>query len=277
MKWPRVVLSSLISALATSEHCELIARRFAIIAGLTVLLFLVACRQDMQDQPKLIPQRGSALFTNHSGARQQVANTVARGQLRQDSYFYTGLVQNANGSLEERDLMPFPATMEVLRRGQERFNIYCSPCHSRVGNGLGAIVERGYKQAANYHDKARLAQPVSHYFYIMTHGFGAMPDYSSQLAPEDRWAIAAYIRVLQRSQAATTRDVPAGVTIRNLKDLAQEKQLPAGYAEPWALPTTTIQAAPNDASQGYPALAPASQASPSIKIPASKPASAATK
>jgi len=251
MKWPRVVLSSLISALATSEHCELIARRFAIIAGLTVLLFLVACRQDMQDQPKLIPQRGSALFTNHSGARQQVANTVARGQLRQDSYFYTGLVQNANGSLEERDLMPFPATMEVLRRGQERFNIYCSPCHSRVGNGLGAIVERGYKQAANYHDKARLAQPVSHYFYV--------------------------IRVLQRSQAATTRDVPAGVTIRNLKDLAQEKQLPAGYAEPWALPTTTIQAAPNDASQGYPALAPASQASPSIKIPASKPASAATK
>jgi len=129
-------------------------------------------------------------------------NTVARGQLREDSYFYTGVVQAADGYREEKNLMPFPVTEEVLKRGQERFNIYCTPCHSRVGNGLGEIVERGYKPAANLHDQVRLSQPISHYFYVMTHGYGAMPDYSSQLTPVDRWAVAAYIRALQLSQAA---------------------------------------------------------------------------
>ncbi len=110
--------------------------------------------------------------------------------------------------------MPFPVTMEVLKRGQERFNIYCTPCHSRVGNGLGEIVQRGYKPAANLHDQVRLSQPISHYFYVMTHGYGAMPDYSAQLPPADRWAVAAYIRALQLSQAATAQDVPAGVQIK---------------------------------------------------------------
>jgi hypothetical protein len=244
---------------------------------MAALTLAAGCRQDMQLQPKLIPQRGSEFFANHSGARQQVANTVARGQLHEDSYFYTGVVQGANGSLEERDLMPFPVTMNVLKRGQERFNIYCSTCHSRVGNGLGEIVQRGYKPAANFHDQARRAQPISHYFYVMTHGYGAMPDYSAQLAPVDRWAVAAYIRALQRSQAATVRDVPAGIAIKNLKDLAQEEHLPAGFAEPWTLPSTAVQAYPRDASQGYPALAPANPAEPAIKMPASKPAPAAAK
>ncbi len=123
--------------------------------------------------------------------------------------------------------MPFPVTMEVLKRGQERFNIYCTPCHSRVGNGLGEIVQRGYKPAANLHDQVRMSQPISHYFYVMTHGYGAMPDYSSQLPPADRWAVAAYIRALQLSQAATAKDVPAGVTVRSLKELAAE----AGHPE----------------------------------------------
>ena len=154
------------------------------ITCMTAMIFLAGCRQDMQDQPKLIPQRGSEFFTDHFGARQQVANTVSREQLREDSYFYTGVIQDANGMLHEQDLMPFPVTMNVLKRGQERFNIYCSPCHSRVGNGLGEIVQRGYKPAANFHDQARLAQPISHYFYVMTHGTGAMPDYSAQLP---RW------------------------------------------------------------------------------------------
>ena len=94
----------------------------------------------MQNQPKMIPQRGSEIFADHRGARPQVLNTVARGQLHEDSYFYTGVVQGANGYREEQNLMPFPVTMEVLKRGQERFNIYCTPCHSRVGNGLGEIV-----------------------------------------------------------------------------------------------------------------------------------------
>jgi hypothetical protein len=236
------------------------------------LLLVAGCRQDMQDQPKLIPQRGSEMFADHRGARPQVLNTVARGQLHEDSYFYTGVVQGANGYREERDLMPFPVTMEVLKRGQERFNIYCTPCHSRVGNGLGMIVDRGYKPAANLHDQVRTAQPVSHYFYVMTHGYGAMPDYSAQLTPVDRWAVAAYIRALQYSQTASAKDVPAGVQVQNLKDVAVAEHLPEGFAEPWALPSTAVQAYPPNAKEGTPAMAPAYPADPLIKIPASKPA-----
>jgi hypothetical protein len=246
------------------------------IAGLAALLAIGGCRQDMQNQPKLVPQRGSVMFADHRGARPQVLNTVARGQLREDSYFYTGVIQGANGYREEQDLMPFPVTMDVLKRGQERFNIYCTPCHSRVGNGLGAIVERGYKPAANLHDTVRLAQPVSHYFYVMTHGYGAMPDYSAQLTPVDRWAVAAYVRALQLSQAAEEKDVPAGVHVEDLKTIAERSGHPE-YANPWALPTTAVQAYPHDASQGTPAMAPANPADPAIKIPASKPAAAATK
>ena len=125
--------------------------------------------------------------------------------------------------------------MEVLERGQERFNVYCTPCHSRVGNGLGEIVQRGYKPAANLNDQVRRSQPISHYFYVMTHGYGAMPDYSEQLTPEDRWAVAAYIRALQLSQAATSADVPSGAQVRDLKDLAAEAGHP-DYAQPWSLP-----------------------------------------
>jgi len=253
------------------------AKRVVAAAGFAALLLLAGCRQDMQNQPKLIPQRGSAMFADHRGARPQVVNTVARGQLREDSYFYTGVVQGANGYREEQNLMPFPVTIEVLKRGQERFNVYCSPCHSRVGNGLGAIVDRGYKPAANFHDQVRLTQPVSHYFYVMTHGYGAMPDYSAQLVPEDRWAVAAYIRALQLSQAATAKDVPAGVRVKDLKDIAKDRRLPEGFAEPWALPATAIQAYPHDASQGTPGMAPANPADPAITIPASKPAPAAAK
>ncbi len=246
-------------------------------AFMSTLLLLVGCRQDMQDQPKIIPQRGSEFFADHRGARAQVVNTVARGQLHEDSYFYTGVVQGADGYREEKNEMPFPVTREVLRRGQERFNIYCTPCHSRVGNGLGEIVERGYKPAANLHDQVRLSQPISHYFYVMTHGYGAMPDYSAQLTPEDRWSVAAYIRALQLSQAAKAEDVPLGVQVRSLKEIAQDKHLPEGFAEPWALPSTAIQAYPHDVKQGYPAMAPANPADPTIKIPLSKPAKEAAK
>lgn len=252
--------------------------RAAAAAGMAALMLVAGCRQDMQDQPKLIPQRGSEMFADHRGARPQVLNTVARGQLREDSYFYTGVIQGANGYREEQNLMPFPVTMEVLKRGQERFNIYCTPCHSRVGNGLGEIVERGYKPAANLHDEVRRAQPISHYFYVMTHGYGAMPDYSAQLTPVDRWAVAAYIRALQLSQAATQQDVPPGVQVKSLSEVAAEQNLPPGYAQPWALPSATAaQAYPNDTKQGTPAMAPARPADPKISIPASKPAPVAAK
>ena len=254
----------------------LIGKRIAAGAGMSALLLIAGCRQDMQDQPKIIPQRGSEVFADHRGARPQVVNTVARGQLHDDSYFYTGVIQGANGYREEQNLMPFPVTMEVLRRGQERFNIYCTPCHSRVGNGLGEIVQRGYKPAGNLHDQVRLAQPISHYFYVMTHGYGAMPDYSAQLAPEDRWAVAAYIRALQLSQAATTADVPSGQPVQSLKDLAASEGHPE-YAQPWSLPATAVQAYHPITSEGNPAMAPANPPDPKIVIPPSKPAPAAAK
>ena len=212
----------------------------------------------MQNQPKIIPQRGSDMFADHRGARPQVENTVARGQLREDSYFYTGVTQGANGYREEHNELPFPVTMDVLKRGQERFNIYCTPCHSRVGNGLGEIVARGYKPAGNLHDQVRLAQPVSHYFYVMTHGYGAMPDYSAQLTPADRWAVAAYIRALQLSQNAAASDVPAGAQVENLSDITERLGEPASYAGPWPLPSTAVYGAP---TAGIVAGAPAENAS----------------
>jgi mono/diheme cytochrome c family protein len=246
------------------------------LAGLAALMAVAGCRQDMQNQPKLIPQRGSQMFADHRGARPQVLGTVARGQLQEDSYFYTGVVQGANGYREEQNLMPFPVTMEVLKRGQERFNIYCTPCHSRVGNGLGEIVQRGYKPAANLHDQVRTAQPLSHYFYVMTHGYGAMPDYTAQLTPVDRWAVAAYIRALQLSQTATSADVPTGIQVKSLQDIAAEHGLPAGYAQPWSLPSTAVQPyAPT--KEGTPAMAPGNPIDPKIFIPESKPAAAAAK
>jgi mono/diheme cytochrome c family protein len=232
----------------------------------------------MQNQPKMQPQRGTEFFADHRGARPQVLDTVARGQLHEDGYFYTGVVQGPSGYKQELDQMPaeIPVTMEVLERGQERFNIYCTPCHSRVGNGLGEIVQRGFKPAGNLHDQVRMSQPLSHYFYVMTHGYGAMPDYSAQLPPADRWAVAAYIRALQLSQAATAKDVPSGAQIRNLKDIASSEGHPE-YAGPWPMPATAVQAYPPIASQGTPGMAPAYPADPKISIPETKPAPEAKK
>jgi len=257
-----------------SSHAR--PRKLAALFGLSVLFLLAGCRQDMQNQPKMIPQRGSEFFADGRGARPQVVNTVARGQLNEDSYYYTGVVQGANGYREEKNEMPFPVTVEVLKRGQERFNIYCTPCHSRVGNGLGEIVQRGYKPAANLHDQVRRAQPLSHYFYVMTHGYGAMPDYSAQLPPEDRWAVAAYIRALQLSQAASMSDVPAGVQVQSLKDVADAEILPQSFATPWTLPQTALQAYPHVEKEGTPGMAPANPADP-VQINRSKTAAGATK
>ena len=208
-------------------------------ALLASLGFAAGCRQDMQDQPRMFPQRGSTVFADGRSVRPQVLHTVARGQLYENDYFHTGLM---NG--KEADMMPFPVTMQVLARGQERFNVYCTPCHSRVGNGAGMIVERGFKPAGNFHDAKRLAEPLSHYFYVMTNGYGAMPDYKAQVTPEDRWAIAAYIRALQLSQNAKVSDVPAGAQVENLSDVATRLGEPASYAGPWPMPSTAVYGAP---------------------------------
>jgi mono/diheme cytochrome c family protein len=246
-------------------------RSVLLTAGMAAVLTLLGgCRQDMQDQPKMISQRGTAFtgFPDGRSARPQVANTVARGQLRENAYFYTGVVPGANGYREELDEMPFPVTMQVLERGQERYNIYCTPCHSRVGNGAGMIVQRGYKSAGNFHDSVRRSQKLGHYFYVMTNGYGAMPDYSAQLTPEDRWAVAAYIRALQLSQDATEKDVPAGVQIENLTDIAEQLGYPASFAGPWELPPTAVHALAPDKAQGMPAMAPASPTPPPLVVQA---------
>jgi mono/diheme cytochrome c family protein len=219
-------------------------KRLQLLSAAALLALLGGCRSDMQNQPKFVPQRGTTFFADGRSVRPQVENTVARGQLHADSYYYTGLVAGATGSDGERDQLPFAATMQVLARGQERFNVYCTPCHSRVGNGNGMIVQRGYKPAGNFHDATRLKQPLSHYFYVMTNGYGAMPDYSAQLTPADRWAVAAYIRALQLSQNATEADVAPGGKVQDLHDVAEQGGYPRNFADEWELPGTAINDVP---------------------------------
>lgn len=204
-----------------------------------ILACAVGCRQDMHDQPKMIPQRGTSFFSDRRSARQQVQGTVGRSQQVEASYLTTGLIAGAEGNA-----MPFPVTPAVMARGQERFNIYCSPCHSRVGNGKGAIVQRGYYQAGNLQSTRLQEAPLGHFFWVITHGYGAMPNYSVEIRPEDRWAIAAYIRALQLSQNAQDTDVPAGQPIHEMRDLLVRASLPANFLEDWNTSTdATVPAA----------------------------------
>ena len=173
--------------------------------GLLAILVLAGCRQDMHDQPRFKPLAMSDFYTDLRSARPPVEGTVARGQLHEDSYFYTGKIGGNPG-----DYLPFPATREVLERGQQRFNIYCAPCHSRMGDGNGMIVQRGFKQPPSYHIERLEKAPLGYFFDVMTNGFGAMPSYAGQIPERDRWCIVAYIRALQLSQHASTADVPAG-------------------------------------------------------------------
>jgi mono/diheme cytochrome c family protein len=185
--------------------------------GLVALVFSTGCRQDMHDQPRFKPLAKSDFYSDLRSARPPVEGTVARGQLHEDTYFYTGKIGNDPG-----DYLPFPATAEVLDRGRQRFDIYCAPCHSRVGDGNGMIVQRGYRHPPSYHiDRLRQA-PLGHFFDVMTNGFGAMPDYAAQVPPRDRWSIAAYIRALQLSQNASAADVPPGQKIPSEPPLFEE-------------------------------------------------------
>jgi mono/diheme cytochrome c family protein len=217
------------------------------VAALSSVCFLAGCRQDMQNQPRMYPQRGSEVFTDGRSARAQVENTVGRNQLHEDSYFYTGLQGGKEG-----DGLPIALTPAVMQRGQERYNIYCTPCHSRVGNGDGMIVQRGYRPAGNFHTDRLRNAPLGHFFAVITNGYGAMPDYASQVTPEDRWAIAAYIRALQLSQNAKTSDVAAGQHAQDLHEIAQQQGMQPGLADPWGLPSTAIYGTPNNEDNGIP-------------------------
>jgi mono/diheme cytochrome c family protein len=174
------------------------------VSFVVLAVVVSACRQDMHDQPKYNALQESAFFADAQSARPLVAGTVARGQLNDDPLLYTGKQGNADATV-----FPFPITEPVMARGQERFNIYCSPCHGRTGLGDGMVVRRGYRRPPSFADDRLRQAPVGHFFDVMTNGFGAMPDYAAQVKPSDRWAIAAYIRALQLSAHATLADIPA--------------------------------------------------------------------
>lgn len=194
----------------------------------------------MHDQPKMFPLRSTSLFSDGRSVRPQVVGTVSRSQLHATDYFTTGMINGA-----EADGLPFQATEVVLRRGQERYNIYCTPCHSRVGNGKGMIVQRGYYQATNFHSDRLRRAPLGHFFSVITNGYGAMPDYAAQLSPQDRWAVVAYIRALQLSQNATEDDVPHGETVSRMNVLAEQSGLSKNFLDSWL-----------GSSQALPAIAP---------------------
>jgi mono/diheme cytochrome c family protein len=169
-----------------------------------LVLVVPGCHRDMHDQPRYDTLEASDFFVDGKSARPPVEGTIARGQLHQDESFHTGKVRGAF-VLEP----PVDITRALLERGEERFNIYCAVCHARTGEGDGMIVQRGFRRPPSLHmDRLRNA-PAGHFFDVMTNGFGAMPSYKVQVSAADRWAITAYIRVLQLSRSATLDDVPA--------------------------------------------------------------------
>ena len=174
------------------------------MAALLLVALVAGCRQDMHDQPKYKPLKSSAFFEDGRDSRPLVADTVARGHLDDDALLYTGKTGAAFATE-----FPFPITGDVLLRGRERFNIYCSPCHDRTGGGDGMIVRRGYRRPPSFHIDRLRAAAAGYFFDVITHGFGVMPDYSSQVPVSDRWAIVSYVRALQFSQHADLSDVPA--------------------------------------------------------------------
>lgn len=172
---------------------------------LALVLATSACRQDMHDQPKLKPLRASTFFADGRASRVPPEGTIARGQLIEDVAWSTG--KTADG--KPIASAPVPLTADLLARGRQRFDIYCSPCHDQVGTGNGMIVQRGYRKPPSFHDERLRTAPDGHFFDAITNGFGVMPRYAPQVPISDRWAIVAYIRALQLSQNASLNDVPA--------------------------------------------------------------------
>jgi hypothetical protein len=172
---------------------------------LVMLIAAAGCRQKMADQARYDPLEASSFFADGMSARPRVPGTVARGELTADPFFDSG---KRGGQIA--DGFPMPVTLDLVKRGHERFDIYCAQCHGRVGDGNGMIPSRGYRRPPSFHTETLRKAPTGHFFDVMTNGFGAMPPYKIQVPPRDRWAIAAYIRALQLSQNATVADVPGG-------------------------------------------------------------------
>jgi hypothetical protein len=215
---------------------------FSVGVLLTAVAFFSACRIDMHVQPRQNPLSRSDFFSDQRSERPAVEGTVARGQLHEDSYFYTGKIGNNPG-----DVMPFPVTKEILRRGEERFNIFCAPCHSRLGDGNGFVPARGFsKKPPSFHIARLEKAPLGYFYDVITEGFGVMPDYVSQIPPQDRWDIVAYVRALQLSQNATMADVPPGQKIPS--ELLKFREPGTGASLPAVLPDNNSK--PGDSKPG---------------------------
>ena len=168
------------------------------------LICLAGCQQEMANEPRYKPLAASTFFADGRASRDLVPGTVARGHASREEPLYTGRV----GAEEATDL-PLPLTPELLARGRERYNIYCTPCHDHVGTGHGMIVQRGYPHPPSFHIPRLRQAPIGHFFIVMTDGFGAMPEYAPLIPLQDRWAITAYIRALQLSQYTPVTALPA--------------------------------------------------------------------
>ena len=172
------------------------------LLALAALLALAGCA-DMKDQARHEPLERSAFFADGRSSRTLVAGTVPRGHLNEDDAFYRGV--GADGKFVAR--IPARVDAALLARGRNRYEIFCTPCHSKLGDGMGMVVQRGYKQAASYHTDRLRAIEDGYIYDVITNGFAQMQGYAAQVRPHDRWAIVAYIRALQLSRMADVADL----------------------------------------------------------------------
>ncbi len=224
-------------ASASEQSTSVVASRFRVFILLIGLLVAPGCRRDMQDQPKMKPFRATTFFGDSLSGRPLVENTIPRGYLRSDTALFTGKKTKSPGGVptpsqtpsgaqptataptgagqtaaiypDDVETFPFPITEETVKRGRERYDIFCSVCHGLTGFGDGMVVRRGFRRAASFHDDRLRQAPVGHFFDAITNGWGAMPSYAPQIPAQDRWAIIAYIRALQLSQQNPKAQAPA--------------------------------------------------------------------
>jgi cytochrome c5 len=186
--------------MTNTSHISRAPRCFSAACAALSLVFLAGCslKQDMAYQPKNKPLSPSDFFSDGRSERPLVENTVARGWIANEELFVP----------KESNKFPLPVTQELLDRGENRYNIFCQPCHGLQGDGNGMVAVRGMKHPPSYHQD-RLRQVPNGYIYdVITNGFGAMMGYSAQVPPRDRWAIVAYVRALQLSRNAKITELP---------------------------------------------------------------------
>ncbi|HUM02985.1 MAG TPA: cytochrome c [Thermoanaerobaculia bacterium] len=192
-----------------------------VLLAASAALVLAGCRQGLYNQQKLKPYRPSALWENGSSARPLPAGTVARGSLGENRAYETGVGSDGKFVTE----LPMTLTKELLLRGQERYDIFCSPCHGRTGDGVGMVVQRGFKRPPSFHVDRLKNERIGYFFDVDTNGFGTMSGYAAQVPVADRWAIAAYVRTLQLS-----RETPAAFLSDH--DLTRLDKAPPAPADP---------------------------------------------